>query len=186
MLLIVVVDFFIPKKHELWHWGILPRTKQGLLGILFAPWLHANIGHWLANAPPFFCMGYFLLLRSEKQFFYVCAFGVVVGGLGVWCIGRESYHVGLSGLIFSFFGYLMVTPCYEDPVRIVSLLVTVVVGFFYAGLLMPKFSSDKDSASTSWEGHMCGAAAGVAWCFMYHRFLAPHSTYRSIDDEPNI
>jgi len=192
MAVIVIADCFLSKEHQLWHWGILPRTTQGLLGILFAPWIHTSFGHLLANSTPWACLGFLLLLRSEIEFFSLVIFGAVVGGFGVWCIGADAYHVGLSGVVFSLFGYLVCAPCFEQPVKFVSLVITLVVGFLYTSLILGVLpSKDKEGHAVSWEGHLCGVLAGVLYCWLYNTYIHPHrSAYTALpnskDVAPNI
>lgn len=134
-------------------------------------------------------MGYLLLLRSESQFFWVTVAGTVAGGFGTWCIGREAYHVGLSGVIFAYWGYLISTPCFESPVRFLSVLITLVVGVCYAGILTSVLPMGAD-AGVSWEGHFCGGLSGLLWCLVYHRFWGEElgsQGYSSIDSsQPNL
>lgn len=192
MAVVVIGDCFLSKEHQLWHWGILPRTSQGLLGILFSPWIHTSFGHLLANSTPWVCLGFLLLLRSEVEFFSLVIFGAAVGGFGVWCIGAHAYHAGLSGVVFSLFGYLVCAPCFEQPVKFVSLVITLVVGFLYTSLILGVLpSKDKEGHAVSWEGHLCGVLAGVLYCWLYNTYIHPHrSAYTALpiskDVAPNI
>ena len=134
-------------------------------------------------------MGYLILLRSETEFLLITLSGTLLGGFGTWCIGREAYHVGLSGVIFSYFGYLMSTPCFETPVRVLSVLITVAVGVCYAGILTSVLPTGVQ-AGVSWEGHLCGGLSGVLWCFAYHKWCGEEpGAYRSLPGdsrEPNL
>ena len=81
--------------------GIHPRTWTGLLGILFAPFLHANFAHLIANTVPLLVLGWFVMLRRKRDLFSVSAISAVVGGLGTWLIAPSgTVHIGASILIF--------------------------------------------------------------------------------------
>ena len=94
--------------------GIQPRTAAGLRGIAFAPFLHGGFAHLAANTIPFVVLGWLVMLRSTSDFFVVAVVSAAVSGLGVWLFGGSgSVHVGLSGVIFGFLGYLLARGVYE-------------------------------------------------------------------------
>ncbi len=143
-------------RHQLCVWGILPRTRQGLVGILFSPFLHAGFGHLISNTLPFIVLGSLVVARGIGQFIAASVFIILVGGLGVWIIGSPGLHVGASGLIFGYFGFLVALGWHEKSLR--SLLVAVIVIVFYGGMIwgiLPMYPG------VSWEAHFCGLIAGI-------------------------
>src|SRR5947209_7587456 len=85
------------------RFGIQPRTLRGLVGILFAPFLHAGVGHLIANTIPFLILGGIVLLGGRRLFWNVTGFVILAGGLGVWLFaGSHTNHIGASGLIFGY------------------------------------------------------------------------------------
>ena len=114
--------------------GIRPRTVAGLRGIVFAPFLHAGFGHLAANTIPFIVLGWLVMLRSTPDFFVVAVVSAVTSGLGAWLLGGpRSVHVGLSGVIFGFLGYLLARGIYER--RLGSILLALVALLLYGGAL---------------------------------------------------
>ena len=110
--------------------GIRPRTVAGLRGIVFAPFLHAGFGHLAANTIPFIVLGWLVMLRSTTDFFVVAVVSAVVSGLGVWLFGgARSVHVGLSGVIFGFLGYLLARGIYER--RLGSIVLALIALVLY-------------------------------------------------------
>ncbi|MFW6296024.1 MAG: rhomboid family intramembrane serine protease, partial [Halothece sp.] len=102
---IVDLVFF---QSQLDRYGIRPRSLIGLRGVLFAPFLHGGIGHLIANTVPFIMLGWFVMLQETSDFFIVTAITMAVSGLGVWLFGHAySIHVGASGLIFGYLGFLL-------------------------------------------------------------------------------
>ena len=94
--------------------GIQPRTAVGLRGIALAPFLHGGFADLAANTIPFVVLGWLVMLRSTSDFFVVAVVSAAVSGLGVWLFGGSgSVHVGLSGVIFGFLGYLLARGVYE-------------------------------------------------------------------------
>jgi len=61
-----LVNHLLP--FELGFLGILPRTFSGLKGILFAPFIHANMNHLLANSGSFLILstGLFTFLSRDR------------------------------------------------------------------------------------------------------------------------
>jgi len=102
--------------------GVVPRTSRGLLGILFAPFLHTGFSHLLANTVAFLLFGGLVLFRQERDFWIVTGIGALFSGVGTWLVGHTGVHVGASGVIFAYFGYLLLTGWFER--RILSLILS--------------------------------------------------------------
>jgi membrane associated rhomboid family serine protease len=95
---------------------------------------------------------------------------IIVGaGLLLWLAGRGGrYHIGASGLVFGLIGFLIASGFFER--RLVPLLISIFVGFMYGGsLLMGVLPTD---ATKSWEGHLFGAAVGIALAYLFTRPVA--------------
>lgn len=151
--LIVPVDFLT--------WGVKPRTLTGLVGIPLSPFLHFGFSHLLANTLPLIVM-LVLLAGSRADSWLVVTVLTLISGALLWLVGRNSIHVGASSLVFGLMSFLIASGFFEK--RAVAILIALFVGFFYGTTLfwgvLPQIS-DK----VSWEGHLCGAVAGVgvAW-----------------------
>jgi membrane associated rhomboid family serine protease len=144
-------------SHSLDNWGIKPRTVVGLRGILFMPFLHRGFGHLLANTVPFVVLGWLVMVRRTADFFIVTGMTMLVGGLGVWLLGgTNSVHIGASGLVFGYFGYLVLRAYFERSLR--AFAIALVVVLFYGGLF---FSLVVLRSGISWQGHLFGFAGGV-------------------------
>lgn len=142
-------------------WGIIPRDVGGLIGIPLAPLLHGDFGHLAANSIPFAVLAFFTLLRGVKTFTLVTVFSVVVGGLLVWLMGRSASHIGASGLIFGYFGYLVAAGIFERSLK--SILLAVLVVLLYGGMI---FGVLPGKTGVSWEGHLFGAIAGAGYAWL--------------------
>ena len=127
-----------------------------LRGIVLSPILHGSFSHLLSNTLPLLVLGGFVALRGAKTLIGVSLFVVVLGGLLVWLVGRPAVHIGASGLVFGYFGYLLAQGWYERS--FVSIVVAVAVLVLYGGII---FGALPQAGFISWEGHLFGLIAGV-------------------------
>jgi membrane associated rhomboid family serine protease len=139
------------------QFGIRPHQLNGLTGILFAPFLHADWRHLMANTPPFIILGWLVMLQETSDFFIVTGLTMIVGGLGTWIFGQpNSVHIGASVLIFGYLGFLLLRGCFQR--NIASIMLSLVVGFLYGGLIFGVLPSQQ---GISWQGHLFGFLGGV-------------------------
>jgi membrane associated rhomboid family serine protease len=153
---IELVDLFV-MSNRLDAWGIHPRSMWGLVGIPLSPFLHGGFGHLISNTIPLLILGTVVGFRGVRNLVEVTTIIALVGGAGVWLIGKSaSVHIGASGLVFGFFGFLITRGFFDKSIR--SLLVGVGVLLFYGGLIWGVLPTDPN---VSWEGHLCGLLAGA-------------------------
>ncbi|MBE9069566.1 rhomboid family intramembrane serine protease [Leptolyngbya cf. ectocarpi LEGE 11479] len=138
--------------------GIRPREPLGLLGILFSPILHRNAGHLIANTLPFAVLGWLVLLQGTDNFYAISVVIMLVSGLGTWFLGRPAIHLGASGLIFGYLGYLIARGYLE--VTLMTLGLAFVVMLLYGDQVWTMLP-DSDNTALSWEGHLFGFLGGV-------------------------
>lgn len=133
----------------------VPYLTRSLRGILFSPLLHGGFSHLMSNTLPLLILGGFVALRGARTFVGVSLFVMLLGGLLVWLVGRPAIHIGASGLVFGYFGYLLAQGWYDRS--FVSILVAVVVVMLYGGII---FGALPQGGFISWEGHLFGLIAG--------------------------
>lgn len=136
--------------------GIIPRHIIGLRGILFAPFLHGGLVHLVANTIPLLTLGWFVMLQETSDFFVVTAITMLVSGVGVWLLGSTGVHVGASGIIFGYLGFLLARGYFER--NFPSILLSLIVGFLYGGALWGILPT---VPGISWEGHLFGFVGGI-------------------------
>ena len=137
--------------------GVIPRTTIGLRGILFAPFLHASLNHIVANSIPFLALGWMVMLRDERHFIPVTLAGMVGSGLMAWLLGAPgSVHIGASGVIFGYLGFLMLTGWYTRS--FVSILLSVIVTLAWGSLVLGMMPGEP---GISWPAHIGGFLGGV-------------------------
>ena len=152
--LVFTVEIIYPGDFS--HFGILPRTISGLKGIFLSPFLHGDIKHLFNNSIPLFFLIAALRFFYRDQSVQVLFFGIVLSGLGTWLIGRESYHIGASGLIYVLVSFIFFKGFKSKYFRLVALSLAIVV--VYGGMIWYIFPSAEQHIS--WEGHLSGFIAG--------------------------
>lgn len=142
--------------HALNAFGIYPRDVNTLPGIILWPFLHGSFAHLAMNTTPLLIMGYFVALRGPWIFVKTTLMILMIGGLGVWLFGRPAYHIGASGLVFGYFGFLVTIGIVERSIG--SLVIASFTLFYYGGLILGILPID---SFVSWEGHLFGLLAGI-------------------------
>ena len=151
--------------HSLDGNGIRPLERNGLWGIVFAPLLHANWAHLLANTVPALVLGFLVTLAGMARFVWATAIIWILGGLGTWLIGNigschmETNHIGASGLIFGWLAFLLVFGWLTRNLWQIG--ISLVVLFIYGGVLWGAVPVLNRCGGVSWQGPLCGAIAGV-------------------------
>ena len=138
-------------------YGIVPRTVWGLRGIVFAPFLHANLNHLVSNTIPFVLLGWLVMLRDARHFGRVTIAAMLGSGLLSWTLGAPgSVHIGASGVDFGYLGFLMVSGWYARTFAsiVLSVGVTLAWGSLVFGVL-------PTVPGVSWQGHLGGFIGGV-------------------------
>lgn len=148
--------------------GIRPRRPLGLIGILFAPFLHGDFGHLLFNTVPLFCLGIFVMSLGLNSFIFATVLICLLSGFAVWLIGRRGIHIGASALIAGYFGFV-VGIAYEKP-TFTTFFVAGVALYYFGGILLSLFPSEE---GTSWEGHLTGFLAGLIAVFCVAKGWVP-------------
>jgi membrane associated rhomboid family serine protease len=158
--LLEILDAFV-FRGSLDQFGIYPRSLEGLRGIVFAPFLHADFGHLIANSVPFVVLAWLVMLQEVSDFWIVTIITMVVGGLGVWLIAPpNTVTVGASILIFGYLGFLLFRGWFQK--NLASIVLSIVVLVIYGGTLWGLLPG---RAGVSWQGHLFGFIGGAiaAW-----------------------
>jgi membrane associated rhomboid family serine protease len=138
--------------------GVQPRSVEGLVGLLFAPFLHAGFGHLLANTVPFVALGFLAAARRRADFWVVSVVSAVTAGLAAWVFGAPgSVHLGASGVVFGFLGFTMGRGIWEK--RAGALFLSFLSTFLFGGMLwgvLPLVNP-----GVSWQSHLGGFLGGL-------------------------
>lgn len=155
---------------NLGHHGIYPRTLSGLQGIIFSPFLHGNLNHIANNSLPIFILTAALIYFYRDVSLKVLVYGILMSGTITWIIGRDSYHIGASALIYVLVSFIFFKGLMTQYYRLMALSFAVVL--LYGGMIWYVFPSPETigNKSISWEGHLAGLISGFVFAV---RFKTP-------------
>jgi membrane associated rhomboid family serine protease len=146
--------------------GIYPRHAFGLIGILCSPFLHQNFNHLFFNTIPLFVLALAIMANNgAAHFLIITAIIMGISGLAVWLFGRKGIHIGASGVISGYFGFILME-AFTSP-SITTVLLAIMAIYYFGGILLGLFPQDK---MTSWEYHLFGFASGVL-CAYYLPYI---------------
>lgn len=153
---------------DLYKYGVLPRSVEGLKGIIFMPLIHSKteISHILNNSvPTAFLLGALIYFYREiaLKVFVLCW---LLTGFLVWIYAQNkgAYHIGMSGVIYALAGFLFTSGVIRKflPLQAISLF----VAFIYGGMIWGIFPMEE---KISWEGHLSGLVIGIVLANVYKK-----------------
>ena len=181
---------------RLWEWnfqtdlywlGVYPRTVSGLLGILTEPFVHANAKHLLSNSFPLFVLSWCMFYFYKDLGYSVFPILWILSGFITWCIGRESWHIGASGLIYGMSFFLFFSGVFRQSIQLMAISILVV--FLYGSTVWGMFPVwELIEENVSWEGHLSGALSGLL-CASVLRNYGPQKSadpFENEDDEEDM
>ena len=136
--------------------GIYPRRLDGLQGVVLSPLIHGSVEHLYNNTLPLAILTSFLFYFYQKSALRIIVWGVLIPGFLTWLIGRPSFHIGASGLIYVLASFIFFKGVFTKHYRLVAL--SLVVVFVYGSMIWYIFPV-KDGIS--WEGHLSGFLTGL-------------------------
>lgn len=146
--------------------GIFPREPRTLVNIFSMPFIHSDWTHLLNNILSFF------VLCTSLYYFYseiankILVLSVIISGLLLWVIGRDAWHIGLSGIVYSFIFFLFFSGIVRKHVPLIAIALVVV--FLYGNNVWHLFPWQKVDP-ISWEGHLAGAVSGTLLAVIYRK-----------------
>lgn len=142
------------------QFGVVPRSLAHLPYIFSAPFLHGSPSHLMANLFPLLLFMWLTMQWGKRTFLLATASSLIIGGLGVWLFARSAVHIGASGMVYGYFGFLVLAGFKSKKIK--YLIISVVVAVLYGGMLMGILPT---SRFISFEYHFFGFLGGLiaAW-----------------------
>ncbi|WP_299525074.1 rhomboid family intramembrane serine protease [uncultured Lutibacter sp.] len=145
-------------------YGIYPKSLIGLRGILFSPFIHGDTSHLINNSIPLFvmlgCLYYFYQNIANK----ILLIGLLLTGILTWILGRPSYHIGASGIVYLLVSFIFFSGIFRKHFRLIALSLAVV--FLYGSMVWYIFPMEE---RISWEGHLSGFLVGFTFAFLFRK-----------------
>ena len=161
------------------HFGVFPQSLSGLKGILLSPFIHKDFTHLINNSYPILILGGILFSIYRKIALQLFIWLFFIAGFWLWIIGRPSFHIGASGIIYALASFLLVSGIIQRNRRLsaISMLVIFLYGSMVWGMLPTK-------EPISWEGHLAGFLAGILVAIFYRKEGPKRKKYQwEIDEE---
>ena len=156
--------FEIVFDYDFTEYGVLPRKFNGLIGVLFSPLIHSDVNHLLSNSLPVIILCLLIFNFYSQIAKKILIYLYFISGLWLWCIGRESFHIGASGLIYAMASFLFFSGILRKNSQLSAVALLVI--FIYGGLFWGLFPIHKN---VSWEGHLTGFIAGILVSFIFRK-----------------
>jgi membrane associated rhomboid family serine protease len=142
--------------------GVYPRTLEGFRGVFLTHFIHSNTNHVLNNSIPLFVLLSSLFYFYKDIAYKVLFFGGFLTGCLTWCIARESYHIGASGIVYLLFSFVFFSGIIRKHFRLVAL--SLVIIFSYGSMIWYVLPIKE---GMSWEGHLSGFLIGLYFAIIY-------------------
>lgn len=164
---------------DLTYLGIYPLSLKGLPGIIFSPFVHADFGHLFNNSLPLFFLGTALFYFYSEIAVKVSLWTYFLTGISVWLAGRDSWHIGASGLIYGIASFLFFSGIIRKYLRLIALSLLIV--FLYGSMVWGIFPNIY--RNVSWESHMLGFISGIILAVAYRKKGPQMPLYEWMDEE---
>ncbi|MFD2823089.1 rhomboid family intramembrane serine protease [Lacinutrix iliipiscaria] len=172
MLLWIIFWFEIRFNVNLNKHGIYPKTLSGLQGVVFSPFIHSGIKHLYSNTIPLFVLSTALFYFYRPIAWKVLGYGILLSGLLTWSIGRPSYHIGASGLIYVLVSFTFFKGIFAKHYRLIALSLLVI--FLYGSMVWHILPIQE---GISWEGHLSGLLTGLLFALIFRKEIAKPKKY---------
>lgn len=159
--------------------GVYPRRIEAIWGIFTVIFIHANWSHLVNNVISFFILSSFLYFFYKQLATKVMIISYISSGLILWVIGRESWHIGASGLIYSLAFFLFFSGILRKHIPLIA--ISLVVAFIYGSMIWHIFPWQLQDP-VSWEGHLAGGITGLVLS-IYYRKDEPQKPIKKWEDE---
>lgn len=166
------------------QWGLYPLKGSGLRGILFGPFIHVSALHLYQNSIPLLVLSHFLFYFFPKRAWVILLSGWMLTGILTWFIGRSSYHIGASGIIYFLASFIFFNGVRSGYFRKIAL--SLVIVFLYGGMVWYVLPIED---AVSWEGHLSGSITGIILALLIpepryadNHFVWQQDDYNEVED----
>ena len=144
------------------HLGVFPQKIFGIKGVLFSPFIHKDLNHLFNNSLPIIILSSLLFSIYRKIALNVFIWLFFISGFWLWIIGRPSFHIGASGMIYALAAFLFVSGLISKNPKLAA--TSCIIIFLYGSMIWGVLPIEE---TVSWEGHLSGLSAGVIVAFFF-------------------
>jgi membrane associated rhomboid family serine protease len=142
--------------------GVEPRVLSGLIGIIAAPLIHGSWSHLIGNSMSFIVLASLLFYFYPDIGYRIFAMSWIIVGILVWIFGRQSFHIGASGVIYAMAGFLVLSGIIRRHYQLMS--ISLIVIFLYGSMFWGIFPGQP---GISWESHLSGFLVGFTLAVIF-------------------
>jgi membrane associated rhomboid family serine protease len=162
-----------------YYFGIFPGKVAGLKGIILSPLIHGNLTHLVNNSVPFLLLLTAIFYFYQKVAWRVFFYSYLLTGILVWTFARPSYHIGASGLVYSFAAFLFASGIIRRNINLMAISLLVI--FLYGSMVWGIFPYLPEM---SWESHLMGFTIGAILAIIFrHEGPGPTKFISDMEDD---
>jgi membrane associated rhomboid family serine protease len=133
----------------------------------------------MSNSIPFLILTFALLYFYRNLAYRIFFLIYILSGICGWVGGRESWHLGASGLVYGLASFLFFSGIFRKDANLLT--IGIIVVFLYGSMFWGIFPIKPE---ISWESHLWGSASGLVLAF-YYRNQGPVRPSASWESEPD-
>jgi membrane associated rhomboid family serine protease len=146
------------------EFGIFPGDLNSLKGIITMPFIHGDVSHLFSNSVPLVILLAFMFYFYRELAMKVILYIWLLQGIWLWLGGRETWHIGASGIVYGLASFVLLSGLLRKERRLMAL--SLIVVFLYGGMVWGFFPL---FIGISWEAHLFGAIAGCVLAWGYRK-----------------
>jgi len=184
--LIMILSFILERGMD-WDFhtaGVYPRHIENIWGVFTIIFIHADWSHLANNVVSFVLLSGFLYYFYNQIATKVLVISYLFSGLILWLIGRESWHIGASGLIYALAFFLFFSGIIRKHIPLIA--ISFIVAFVYGSMIWHIFPWQIQDP-ISWEGHLGGGIIGIILSIWFRNAgpQKPEKNWDEGDDDTN-
>lgn len=179
VLILWIIHFLaVETDTDITSYGLYPRSVEGLKGIITIPFIHGSWEHLINNSIPLLVLGWAIFYFYPSLALKTIGWIWLASGIWLWISGRESFHIGASGIVYGLAAFLFLSGWLRKEKRVASL--SLLIAFLYGSMWWGVLPVDP---KISWEGHLWGALAGFVLAWVFRKQGPQKKVYQWNEDE---